>query len=355
MDPRPLVPLDAPDAGRLDARLAEIASPAFVDAVVRPLAGPAAADSGGTPACEVALVQNRGTGRATVRYRFADGTVVFGKLYSDELGLHSWRVLTTLWGAGFDGWAAEQVCRPLRYLLDRNLLLVAGAAGTPLMAAVEEGGTGLVEQVRQAARWLVRLHRTPVRIGPAESLWTSLRLFRVVRRLMKAAGAAPQERRRLVELVEALCARARRGLVPAPPVQTHGRYHYEHIFLDGPRVTVIDFDRSRPSDPAKDLAEFVSMLRLRTFKLAGSVAPADAPTRAFLASYAAALPGGVANLPLYWGAALLLNMCRYVKRHEPRDDTFARMMAFYAAEFEGVLAGRFEPDRPAPAAGAAAA
>ena len=67
-----------------------------------------------------------------------------------------------------------------------------------------------------------------------------------------------------------------------PAVQTHGRFHYEHIFVNGGPVTVIDFDRSLPSDPAKDLAEFLSMLRVRAFKRMGTTATVDAATRLFL-------------------------------------------------------------------------
>jgi hypothetical protein len=172
---------------------------------------------------------------------------------------------------------------------------------------------------------------------------------------MKAAGAAPDQRKRLIGMVDALCERARKGPEQGPVVQTHGRYHYEHVFLDEETVTVIDFDRSRPSDPARDLAEFVSMLRLRTFKLLGSTTTADAPTRLFLHEYAARLPGHVVNLAVHWGACLLLNMCRYVKKHEPGNEAFVRMMEFYATEFDAVLSGRFEPGIEPPTGDVAAA
>ena len=80
-------------------------------------------------------------------------------------------------------------------------------------------------------------------------------------------------------MVDALCREGKQGPGQVPAVQTHGRFHYEHIFVNGGPVTVIDFDRSLPSDPAKDLAEFLSMLRVRAFKRMGTTATVDAATR----------------------------------------------------------------------------
>ena len=51
--------------------------------------------------CHVAVIQNDGTGPATVEYRMADGTRLFAKLYADESGVHAYEVLRNLWAWGF--------------------------------------------------------------------------------------------------------------------------------------------------------------------------------------------------------------------------------------------------------------
>jgi aminoglycoside phosphotransferase (APT) family kinase protein len=329
------------DREPLEQRAAEITRPEFIEGTVYPLATGRHGWGRPAPACETAVVRNTGTGRLTVSYRFEDGTTLYGKLYSDDLGLHSFRVLRELWDGGFRAGAPHQVPEPLAFLADHNFVLARAAPGEPLLCVLGQEHPDLLVRVRAAARWLVDLHRSSLRLGAAESLWESLKLFRVVRRLTKAVARAPQLRTLLTDLVEALCETGKRSPADAPAVQTHGRFHYEHIFAEGPTVTLIDLDRSVPSDPAKDLAEFVSMFRLKTFKLSGSVAAAEGPTRAFLEEYLAHLPGNAGNLAVHWGAFLLLNMFNYVKRPIPDAAARERMMRFYRGELEYALSGRW--------------
>lgn len=337
--------LESQGKEELGVRAFEITQPAFIEQIVSPTA---CAELGRTRLaadCETSIVQDRGTGRITVSYRFGDDILVFGKLYTDELGPHSFRVLKGLWEEGLGEGEPYQVTKPLLYMPEYNLLLMSAAAGAPLLSLVGQDSPELLAATRQAARWLVRLHRAPLRVGRAESLWDSLKLFRVVRRLTKAAARVPHERKRLIEMVEALCRAGKQGPGQVPAVQTHGRFHYEHIFVNGGRVTVIDFDRSLPSDPAKDLAEFVSMLRVRAFKRTGSTATVDAATRLFLEEYLSHLPGNSLNLTAHWGAFLLLNMFHYVKKYEPDNEAFDRLMQFYVREFDAVLSGELLPGR----------
>jgi hypothetical protein len=335
--------LESRDEGELGVRAFEITRPGFIERIVYPIASTESGRTMLSSDCQAAIVQDRGTGRITVSYRFGDEILVFGKLYSDELGPHSFQVLKGLWEEGLGEGEPYQVTKPLLYMPEYNLLLMSAAAGVPLMALLGQDGPEFLAHIRQAARWLVRLHRVPLRAGRAESLWDSLKLFRVVRRLTKAAARVPHERKRLIEMVDALCREGKRGPGQVPAVQTHGRFHYEHIFVSGGPVTVIDFDRSLPSDPAKDLAEFLSMLRVRAFKRTGTTATVDAATRLFLEEYLAHLPGNSVNLTVHWGAFLLLNMFHYVKKYEPDNEAFDRLMQFYVREFDAVLSGELVP------------
>jgi hypothetical protein len=331
------------DPGALELRATAIMQPSFVQKVVYPIVCRETASPRLSQDCQTAIVQNTGTGRITVGYRFGDDLMVFGKLYSDELGPHSVQVIESLWQGGFGNEAPYQVSQPLSYLPEYNLFLTRAAAGTPLMAFLGQDSPELLAYVRQAAQWLIRLHRTPLHMGRRDSLWDSLKLFRIVRRLTKAVARAPHMRKQLIDMVDRLCQKAQQNPDQVPTVQTHGRYHYEHIFANDTTVTLIDFDRSQPSDPAKDMAEFLSVLRLRTMKRTGSTDTAAAPTQVFLEEYLAHLPGYAENLATYWGAFLLLNMFHFVKKYKPDDAAFERMMQFYEEEFDTVLSGKLLP------------
>src|SRR5687768_16030634 len=204
----------------LGFRAFEITRPGFIERVVYPIACAPLARTKLSPDCQTSIVQDRGTGRITVSYCFGDEILVFGKLYSDELGPHSFQVLKGLWEEGLGEGSPYQVTKPLSYMPEYNLLLMSAAAGIPLMSLIGQDSPEFLAYIRQAARWLVRLHRAPLRVGRAESLWDSLKLFRVVRRLTKAAARVPHERKRLIEMVDALCRAGKLGHGQVPAVQT---------------------------------------------------------------------------------------------------------------------------------------
>lgn len=327
----------------LELRVSEITQPDFIKEVVSPLVFKNFTSAEPSSSCETSVVQNTGTGRITINYRFSNGPLIFGKLYSNDLGGYGYRVLKELWEGGLGSGESYQVSEPLCHLPEVNLLLTRAVPGVPLMSLIGQDGLEVLARIRQAARLLVRLHRLPLRVGSTESLWDSLKLFRIIRRLTKAAARVPHERDRFIGLVDALSQKAKQGSRHVPVVQTHGRYHYEHIFVDDETVSMIDLDRSVPSDPAKDLAEFVNMLRLRTLKETGSIATAETSTKVFLEEYLSHLPENAVNLPIYWGAFLLLNIFGYMKRYRAKDEVFSERMDFYLREFDAVLSNKFLP------------
>ncbi len=345
-----MINLESQSDNALNTRAIEITRPEFIQRVVHPLVTNETEYSDLSPNCTTSMVQDRGTGRITVLYRFDDGVSVFGKLYSDGLGIHSYRVNRGLWEAGFNKQTSYQVPQPLSYLPQHNLLLTMGAEGVPLMSFIGQESEDVLSYARRAAHWLVRLHQLPLRIGRPDTLWDSMRLHKILRRLTKAAAAAPHDRKRLITMVDALCETGKQSLGQMPDVQAHGRYHYEHIFVNGAIVSLIDFDRSLPSAPAKDLAEFLMILRHRTFKLTGNTATADTPSRVFLEEYFSVLPTNVKALTLHWGAFVLEGMFKYVKRFTKRVEQseydsmdYERRILFFAQEFDTVLSRKLMP------------
>jgi hypothetical protein len=329
-----------PKSGReeLGRWVLETATTDFITRYVSPRL-PGAAQAAERPlACEMTVAQDTGTGRLTLRYAFAQGDVIFAKLYTDALGTHSYQLQRALWERGFGPGAPYQVPEPLAFLPEHNLVLMRGAAGTPLGSLLASPDrTALLEGVRQAARWLAALHRSPVRVGTAEAVWDSLKLFRVNVRLVKAAAARPAQLEFLRDLIETLRHRCARLRDPRPVVQTHGRYHHDHVFLAPGAVTVIDLDRGRPTDPAKDAAEFLRVLRSACFKQGTGLAQADEATTTFLEEYLARVPEAGDGVSYYWLAFLMLNALGQIKKSAATDWRDDPVLDFYLREIDRAM------------------
>jgi aminoglycoside phosphotransferase (APT) family kinase protein len=286
-------------------------------------------------ACEMTIAQDTGTGRLTLRYAFPHGETIFAKLYTDALGAHSYQLQRALWEAGFGEGRPYQVPEPLAFLPEHNLVLMRGVPGTPLGCLLESAPLAeLVDGVRCAARWLAALHRSTLRIGTPEADWDSLKLFRVNVRLIKAAAARPDGLDALLDLMNTL-----KTTIKALPerritVQTHGRYHHDHVFLGPDATAVIDLDRSRPTDPAKDVAEFLRVLRSACFKKGVDEARTETATRAFLHEYLSLVPEAGSGVSYYWLSFLMLNVLAHMKKAGAADARWQRTLDFYMGEIE---------------------
>ncbi|HYY92710.1 MAG TPA: phosphotransferase, partial [Candidatus Dormibacteraeota bacterium] len=135
----------------------------------------------------------------------------------------------------------------------------------------------------------------------------------------------------------------RKDLKAFPQVQTHGTFHPDHVLINAAVTTVMDFDRSVPSDPAKDLADFLKILRLKSFALTGSSRAAEEPSRAFLDEYRRELPENCDNLPIYWAAFSLSSLLGRARKSDLADEAFDKKMRFLADEFDLALSGKAAP------------
>lgn len=323
------------------SNLSHVTSDEFVRRVLYPLAYRRSAESTGPPRCEAEVIRDIGTGRVTLRYLFEDGTSIYGKLYSDPLvAQHGFHVHTKLWEEGFGENSPYRVPEPLAYLPEHRLLLQRAAVGLPLEDFIDGDSDELATYCRNAAKWLVRLHKSPLRIGPPESLWQSAKLFKVLRKIDKASAHVPAERERMLALVDRLCEIGGQMKGETPIVQTHGRFHHDHIFVNGEDVSVIDFDGSVPSDPAKDLAELLRLLRSHTFKQTGSTLKAELPEKVFLDEYLSHLPENGLNLAMIWGVTTLISISKKIKKFGKKKidrEEFERMIEFYSRELDMIL------------------
>ena len=107
---------------------------------------------------------------------------------------------------------------------------------------------------------------------------------------------------------------------------------------------MIDLDRSRPSDPARDVAEFVHRLRRQLTGDGRSSAEVEAATGAFLDAYAAAVPDAaawLANLRFHWARFVFHSMNRKLKKGDSPEDDAA--VETYRADFGALVDGRLLP------------
>jgi aminoglycoside phosphotransferase (APT) family kinase protein len=107
-------------------------------------------------------------------------------------------------------------------------------------------------------------------------------------------------------------------------------------------VDVIDLDRSRPGDPARDVAEFLHRLRMTTFWDTGSVKGAEAATDAFLAAYRAATDvRHLTNLRFHSARYVFHSFNHKVKSAAEDGRALAPIVEFYRSEFDRAIDGRF--------------
>jgi hypothetical protein len=323
----------------LSWRVGIVTQPQYLESQVRPYLRAEAGVNGGW---ETRVVQLDGTGAATIEIAYGSQPKVFAKLYPDESGPLIYDKLKTLSANGFGPSERYQTVEPLGFIPEYGMLLAKAAEGSPVSAHIGVDKEALLAGVKAAAVWLAKLHSAPLRIGTPRTLLDSGELLPLARRLAKTLCRRPQFLGLALEMIQALEDLAG-DTVEGLLVQSHGQYRPIHVFIGGATVTVIDLDRSRPCDPARDTAEFLHRLRMTTFWHTGSVAPADAPTEAFLAAYSSAVADGayLANLRFHWARYIFHSFNHKLKDADSNDLEVDAMVRFYRSEFEHAINGRF--------------
>jgi len=275
-------------------------------------------------ACEAkaTVVQAKHTARPTLCLTTHSGSCLYAKWYPDHLGRRCAKVATALWASGFGHDSPYRVPEVAVFLPDRTVLLLHAADGVPLSAVLETGSVAeAVRGARDAARWLAALHRSPVRVGSAELDWISLKAFRVPQRLIEVCAQFPDQAGPLLKILYQLRPCAAR-LVAAPSlVQTHGSYRPKHVFIADGVTTAIDLDRSRPADPAKDVAEFITDLRSAACDRSYDCRGAEQAAEAFLEEYLSQAPGMETRVACYAAGYLTLRLLKRIREGgvaEPR-------------------------------------
>jgi hypothetical protein len=324
----------------LARRIEQVSHPEFIERYVVSSLPESGNRSFSAQGCQVSIVQNDGTGAATIQYDLDDTTRVFAKLYASDgtgaaHGAHSFEVLSALWNDGCGGDSRYRVSEPLGFYPEFNMLLIRGAEGT--LVASADSDEELAQGSREAARWIAQMHTSAVRVGETRYPWEVY--HKLMHRLAKAAANNPEKVDDLIEMADRFEELARN--VKLHFVQAHGQYRHIHVFVGDETVTVIDLDRSRPSDPAQDLGEYIHRMRTKRFKATGGQSRAEEATTAFLEEYGAKLPENLINLPYYWGYHNLVSLWRYMKSATSQDPKWNEMIEFYESEFERAASFRW--------------
>lgn len=280
------------------------------------------------------LHRRRRDGRVVAEYVFDGAIRVFAKLYPDTGAARDvHRIADCLWRHGFGADSPHRVPEPIGCVEEHGVLLMRPAAGDRIVLTEAIDDEALREGMRRTARWVAALHGSPLALGPREDVAHGA--FRLTRRAAKAAAARadlePLFRRLLAELGE----RSGEAAETGARVQTHGRYHVGHVFMAPDCVTAVDLDRAAVADPAKDVGEFLHVLRWEAAKRRSEVA-IDNACRTFLDEYARHRPAALSGLPYYWSYSILWALLGVAFRVRIGRTAWSRRSDFLLAEFDDV-------------------
>lgn len=245
--------------------------------------------------------------RYRVGYRDESGAVgahrvLIGKANYREGGASTYAFMRRLWEAGFRSDDESAMPEPIAYLDQHSLLLQTEAPGRCLYEWLLCPETGL-EPARATGRWLARLHGTELAGGegalPAGFEDRKLNGYR-----QGLVDALPDQKGRIEELTAGALG-ALRPLARARPVPTHGDFQPKNIYVDGRRVTVIDWDRGALAPAARDLGHFVGQCLTMSYSKTGTFAQVKPWNDAFLEGYGDDAPAG-------WDCALAPYVARTI-------------------------------------------
>jgi hypothetical protein len=285
----------------------------------------------------VKVRRTRPDGRRVAEYRFDGKLALIAKLYSDAgQGLAVNGIQRTLWDNGFGLGSPYRVPEPIAYLSDYGVLVMHVAPGEPLRHLMAGSWDKFKEGLIGAARWLAALHAWPYRVGPVREVADD---FSRLARLQAAAAACKPD---AVDVFKSASHELMNRYTSAGEgrtwVQTHGRYHADHVVVAPDSVTVLDLDRVGLSDPARDVGEFLHRLRLEGGRMDLSRALVDEATETLVREYIRSSGADLSGLPFYWSYSVLSTLLRGACKAAPHPGRDQRRLRFLRKEFEEVPA-----------------
>ena len=241
---------------------------------------------------------------------------LIGKVYTKQCS-SVFEVMTTIRRKGFDDDAEFSIPRPVAYLPNLRLLLVAKVKGTHAAQVFLEGDSRERETAaRRSAQWLARFHARRGMPGGILSPHKMLRKSsKTYKHLVESCPALESKAQRLLEGLGP----AWESLLDIPMAPGHGDFVPAHVFLGGDQVITVDWDSFILSDPSRDVARFLLGMRRLAERHLNSIRALDSCAENFLDTYLAEGNKHVAkNLPFYMAALCLRQAKRFVRRQRSR-------------------------------------
>ncbi|MDQ4129155.1 MAG: hypothetical protein M3151_14610 [Actinomycetota bacterium] len=279
------------------------------------------------------LFEMRATLRLTVRASDAATGAerekrFYAKVYADEEGERTHKVLRALWENAATGDEHFTVGRPVVYLPDLGTSIQEEVNGpTVKHVLIQENGD--VTLVRRVARALAAMH-----LG--EPVTSRRRRPQREASIMRKAGevlplACPHLRAEIEEIVAAVVA----DLREVPPAPTHCDLLAVHVLVEGDRLALIDLDEFAAADPILDVARFLGPLATAPLRISFPREHALPAAHAFVEEYFAHVPPEWRErLPLHYTIAILKMAVGYSRRQEPG---YADKVEFLVREARGYL------------------
>ena len=190
--------------------------------------------------------------------------LVVAKIYRGEKGKNAYDGMLALWNSPLGSSNTVQIAEPLAYNEEQRVMIQGPVREHKTLkkfiiaafSANEPGITEELEQVmRKTAAGLAELHQSKVTLG---QLWAWEDELSEVReridRLSAAHSALVPGAKPLLDRLIQLAA----ACPPDPPVPSHGSFRPAQVLLYGDQIGFIDFDSFCQSEPANDLALFLS-------------------------------------------------------------------------------------------------
>ena len=196
-----------------------------------------------------------------------EDVVLLGKVRARRSGKSGYRMLCSLWDAGFGADAPDGICVPeplgtiskFRMWLQRK---EPGRTATELLA--QPGGVVLVRRISEAAH---KLHRADV---PTERRHTMADELRILHERLPEVGRREPLGQRRIERLLAACDRLggsrRRSLVACG---VHRDFYADQVLVDGQRLVLLDFDLYCVGDPALDIGNFLGHMTEQSLRTLG--------------------------------------------------------------------------------------
>lgn len=293
----------------------------------------------------VEVVRSKASDRITLRYTFGRLAVIYGKIYCNaSVGRATHRSLAHLWKQGFAAGSGQEVPEPLGFVEEANLLLMRRAEGTPLNELAADGPLEKVlSAVRMAAQWLAKYHAIEIPGLPVQSPCERIEILKLTDALAKTAAARPDQSSLLIGMLHDLHAVAPRGDSSLRMVPLHGQFRPAHVYTNGNCTTVIDIEKICLSDPAKDGARFVHVLKKTCFEEGGNAERADRLAQEFITEYSKLAPSNFETLAYFQALWAFKALAKLLKTHKADEDKRQLIGELYRLDFEKAIHGTAQP------------